>query len=112
MYKIQTEVKFDAAHKLPNYNGKCGNLHGHTWKVVIILEATQLDKNGFVVDFTKIKKVVNKFDHKYLNDYIENPTAENLAIYFAMEIKKEANSVKFVTVKVYESDVSFAEVTI
>ena len=53
--KIETVIKIDSAHKLPNYKGKCGNLHGHTWKIVVVIDAATLDEQDFVVDFTKIK---------------------------------------------------------
>jgi len=122
--KIQTEVKLDSAHRLPNYIGKCANLHGHTWKIVITVDAEVLDINEFAVDFVKVKEVMNKYDHTYLNNFIENPNAENLAYKFANEIKELGNQYmegtaspignrfNYVTVKVYESEVSFAEVTI
>ena len=86
--KIQTEIKIDSAHKLPNYKGKCSNLHGHTWKIVVAIETDTLDENDFVVDFTKVKAIVSELDHQNLNDYVENPTAENLAYYFANKIRE------------------------
>jgi len=122
--KIHTEIKIDAAHKLPNYVGKCHNLHGHTWKIVVEIDADELDKNEFVVDFTKVKEVVNQLDHAYINDFVENPTAENIAVYLANQIKKLGdvweestpdkivNRFNSVTIKVYEAAESFAEVTI
>jgi 6-pyruvoyltetrahydropterin/6-carboxytetrahydropterin synthase len=136
--KIQTELKMDSAHKLPNYKGKCGYLHGHTWKIVVSVDADILDENEFVVDFNKIKEAVMQYDHDYLNEPqrgqepITNPTAENMSIFFAQKIKeigrvypnckegctcgkcviKEYNRFNSVTIKVYESDVSFAETTI
>ncbi|MCX7950477.1 MAG: 6-carboxytetrahydropterin synthase QueD [Clostridiales bacterium] len=79
------EFEFDAAHNLIHYHGKCERLHGHTYKLVVKLEGT-LDHEGMVYDFVELKKVVkerviDKFDHAYLNDIIEQPTAENIAIY-------------------------------
>lgn len=79
------EFEFDAAHNLIHYHGKCEKLHGHTYKLVVKLEGT-LDHEGMVYDFVELKKVVkerviDKFDHAYLNDIIEQPTAENIAIY-------------------------------
>jgi 6-pyruvoyltetrahydropterin/6-carboxytetrahydropterin synthase len=46
----------------------------------------QLDENGMVIDFTKIKKVVNRLDHCSLNTIIPQPTAENIAKYLVEEI--------------------------
>lgn len=79
------EFEFDAAHNLIHYHGKCERLHGHTYKLVVKLEGT-LDHEGMIYDFVELKKVVkerviDKFDHAYLNDIIEQPTAENIAIY-------------------------------
>ena len=74
--------KFNSAHHLPDYDGPCRNLHGHTWKVVFLLEGT-VQKNGMVHDFKELKKLLDEQlpDHQYLNDLLDNPTAENLAPY-------------------------------
>ncbi|SHF29153.1 6-carboxytetrahydropterin synthase QueD [Caloramator proteoclasticus] len=79
------EFEFDAAHNLIHYHGKCERLHGHTYKLVVKLEG-EPDSEGMVFDFVQLKKIVkeriiDKFDHAYLNDIIEQPTAENMAIY-------------------------------
>jgi 6-pyruvoyltetrahydropterin/6-carboxytetrahydropterin synthase len=74
--------KFSSAHHLPQYDGPCRNLHGHTWKVVFLLEGP-VKENGMVYDFKILKKLLDEQlpDHQYLNDFVENPTAENLAVY-------------------------------
>jgi 6-pyruvoyltetrahydropterin/6-carboxytetrahydropterin synthase len=77
------QVKFDAAHHLPNYEGKCRNLHGHTWKVDVVISGLT-NQNGFVIDFTILKRelaiLIDKhFDHKNLNETFANPTCENIA---------------------------------
>ncbi|MCX7695911.1 MAG: 6-carboxytetrahydropterin synthase QueD [Caloramator sp.] len=79
------EFEFDAAHNLIHYHGKCERLHGHTYKLVVKLEG-EPDSEGMVFDFVELKKIVkerviDKFDHAYLNEIIEQPTAENIAIY-------------------------------
>jgi len=81
--------KFSSAHRLPQYDGPCHNLHGHTWKVVFVLEGT-VQKNGMVYDFKALKKLLDEQlpDHQYLNDLLENPTAENLAPYLFEKISK------------------------
>ena len=76
---------FDAAHKVVDYNGKCENLHGHTYFLKVTIGG-ELKKNGMVLDFTVLKKETNNLiktylDHKYLNDLFENPTTENIAIF-------------------------------
>lgn len=79
------EFEFDAAHKLVHYKGKCERLHGHTYKLVVKLEGTK-DKEDMIFDFVELKHLVNEkilyeFDHGYLNDFIEQPSAENIAEY-------------------------------
>lgn len=79
------EFEFDAAHNLVHYHGKCENLHGHTYKLVVKLEG-QPDEEGMVFDFVQLKELVNEkiideFDHAYLNNIIPQPTAENIAVY-------------------------------
>lgn len=83
---LKKEIEIDSAHFLRCYQGKCSNLHGHRWKVVVEIESDQLDETGMVIDFTKIKSEIMKFDHQNINgiepfDKI-NPTAENMAKYF------------------------------
>jgi 6-pyruvoyltetrahydropterin/6-carboxytetrahydropterin synthase len=75
--------EFDAAHQLPNYDGKCANLHGHRWKLEVTIEGEPDTKSGMIVDFKDLKKIVNDqvievLDHHCLNDLIENPTAEEI----------------------------------
>lgn len=79
------EFEFDAAHNLIHYHGKCEKLHGHTYKLVVKLSGTP-DKEGMIFDFVELKRivkeqVVNLFDHAYLNDLLEQPTAENIALF-------------------------------
>jgi len=84
MYRLTVIRHFDAAHYLENYDGKCANLHGHTWQVEVVLSGDAL-QNGMLVDFTVVKRRLDALlpDHTSLNDrYDFNPTAENLAEYF------------------------------
>jgi len=68
MYTLTCESSFDAAHFLTNYNGKCANIHGHRWRVV--LSITGDTSNGMVVDFNIIKKDLKElcdyFDHSFI----------------------------------------------
>ena len=87
MYELHIETEFAAAHFLREYKGKCENLHGHNWKVEVHLRGEKLDRAGLLMDFhdakTIINGIINRFDHKYLNDTPEfetaNPTTENLS---------------------------------
>jgi len=74
---------FDASHFLPEYQGKCERVHGHTYRLEVEVEKN-VAADGMVMDFNKIKEavknaVVDKLDHTSLNDLLENPTAENIA---------------------------------
>ena len=74
MYGLKTEAHFDSAHFLTDYYGKCENLHGHQWKVVVYLRQAELQTEGtmkdMVVDFGVFKKAVralaDEFDHMFL----------------------------------------------
>ena len=92
-YYVKKHFKFDAAHKLERHKGKCKNLHGHTWKGWVSVWAEKLDGNHMVMDFAELKgtidSVIDKFDHKYLNDVIDcdQTTSEIMAEIIYHEIK-------------------------
>jgi len=80
---LRKEFTFDAAHNLVRYRGKCEVLHGHTYRIAVVLEGTP-DEEGMIMDFADLSKivkerVVSRLDHSYINDIIEQPTAENIA---------------------------------
>lgn len=114
MYSIKVEDNFSAAHNLRGYKGKCEELHGHNWKVELVVEKDELDKTGMVLDFKYLKNklyaVLEKLDHKYLNNlaYFKkvNPTSENIAKYIYDGLKPKILNLKSVTV--WESDNSSA----
>jgi 6-pyruvoyltetrahydropterin/6-carboxytetrahydropterin synthase len=113
MYQLFVEGHFDAAHYLPNYQGKCENLHGHRFKVVARLEAAGLDETGLAYDFTRLKQhlreTLARFDHTCLNDLSPfdkiGPSSENIAatIYDSLQAHFRDSSVKLVGVEVWES---------
>jgi len=113
MYQLFVEEHFDAAHYLPNYHGKCENLHGHRFKVIAHLEATRLDETGLTCDFAQIKQhlreILAKFDHSCLNDIAPfdkiGPSCENIAanIYDALQPRFTRAPVKLVSLEVWES---------
>ena len=88
---LRVRDKFQAAHYLKEYKGKCEKLHGHTFQVEVGVEVRELDKTGIGFDFVEIKKRMTEVlpDHSLLNEvYDFNPTAENLARQFFEEMKK------------------------
>jgi 6-pyruvoyltetrahydropterin/6-carboxytetrahydropterin synthase len=101
---LKVRDKFQAAHFLREYKGKCERIHGHTFQVEVQIEATELDRTGIGIDFAEIKVKLARIlpDHAHLNEVFEfNPSAENLARHFFLELKKDFR-VKEVTV--WESD--------
>jgi 6-pyruvoyl-tetrahydropterin synthase len=60
MYLLTIHTKFAAAHHLINYEGPCENLHGHNWKVEVVVSARQLDKAGMGIDFKVLKRKTKK----------------------------------------------------
>jgi 6-pyruvoyltetrahydropterin/6-carboxytetrahydropterin synthase len=69
----------DCAHFLPGHD-KCGSLHGHTYKIEVVIEGEK--KSGMLMDFAILKKNIKEglsyFDHKTLNDLLEYPSVENI----------------------------------
>jgi 6-pyruvoyltetrahydropterin/6-carboxytetrahydropterin synthase len=112
MYQVSVEGHFDAAHYLRDYGGKCENLHGHRFKVVVSLKATKLNKIGLAYDFVELKRhlgeVLVRFDHTSLNDVPPfdeiNPSSENIAVTVYEQLKgRFSGGVTLSRVDVWES---------
>lgn len=119
MYRIGVWDHFSSAHYLRNYEGKCEHLHGHNWKVEVVLEGYKLDKSGMLIDFgilkRHLKEILSVLDHKCLNDDVDffkniSPSSEHIATFIFTELEKRLseNDVKVYEVKVFESENSFA----
>ena len=97
MYEITVLSHFSGAHRLRYLHGKCEELHGHNWKIEVVLSSDRLNKEGVVIDFQilkqKLEKVLKPLDHTYLNDlpYFsgEEPSSENIAKYIFDMLKKD-----------------------
>ena len=138
--KITKQFSFEMAHALRNYDGLCRNIHGHSYKMDITLAGQPLHddfspKNGMVMDFGDLKKLVNEevislLDHALvLNDKTDaqlidvlkqnyekivtvdfQPTTENLLNFIADKIQSRLpNEVKLSCVRLRETDTSYAE---
>ena len=110
--KIIKKFSFDSAHYLPNYKGKCKQLHGHTYHLEVIIEGEINSDTGMIMDFAKLKyivnsKAINALDHKLLNDIMEIPTAENIVTWIKNQIVKDIPGI--VTLKLWETDDSYVE---
>lgn len=113
------EFDFAAAHQLPDYSGKCARLHGHTYKLQVGVGGPVDPKTGMVVDFGRLKNVVNlllerKLDHYDLGQLLDNPTAENTALYIMdwllVQWDEYAIMGKPVVIRLWESPRCFVEV--
>ena len=90
MYYVKKRMEVAMAHQLSlPYESRCTRLHGHNAVVTVYCCAQQLNESGMVVDFKKIKSVVDgMLDHRVANDVVDfNPTAENLAKYICDSIE-------------------------
>jgi len=81
--RVTCTFTFEAAHRLAWHPGRCRNLHGHSYRLDVSVEGP-LDGNGVVLDFDTLQEVVRAqvvdvWDHRDLNEVLDNPTAELLA---------------------------------
>lgn len=107
---VHIKHSISAAHYLPNYDGSCSKMHGHTWKIEVWITGRRRI-GGMVVDFRKVKDLLDRYDHTTLNTLVANPTAENLAVTLQDEIRDAAGTnVSRVKVRVWESEDTYAEV--
>ncbi len=114
MYELTVRSAFEAAHFIRGYDGKCARLHGHNWTVEAVVRGRELDELGMLVDFKILKaelnKVLDDFDHSFLNESEtfkqDNPTAENLARKIFDKLSASeifSGSIKLHAIKVCES---------
>ena len=136
--RITKEFRFEGAHALKGYDGKCRHIHGHSYALFVTVtgepqEENDNPKTGMVMDFGELKKVVNEkiisgFDHalilrqdaplaEELVNVYENvivvgfqPTCENLAIHFASLLKESLpKGCELFGIKLYETPTSYVE---
>jgi 6-pyruvoyltetrahydropterin/6-carboxytetrahydropterin synthase len=87
--QIRKTFRFEAAHVLPHHPGKCARPHGHSYRVEVALAGplqASGPAQGMVLDFDDLAAVVEpyvieKLDHRSLNELMENPTAEHIAVW-------------------------------
>ncbi|MGD8531477.1 MAG: 6-carboxytetrahydropterin synthase QueD [Syntrophobacterales bacterium] len=100
MYELKIVTDFSAAHNLRNFRGKCEALHGHNWKVEVVVSGTNLDDSGVVLDFAEVKAatrdVMSEIDHCYLNELpffkSHNPSSENIARFIFERLQDKLNN--------------------
>jgi len=84
--RVKVAFDFEAAHRLPRHPGKCRELHGHSYHLVVSVDRPVEAESGMAIDFSDLKRivraqVVDRLDHTYVNDTIDNPTAEVMAVW-------------------------------
>lgn len=98
----------DCAHYLPGHV-KCGQLHGHTYTVEVVIEGE--NKGGMLVDFADLKAqaraVFAQYDHRNWNDVLDYPSVENICALLHAKLK-ERIAFPF-TIKVFEGHGKWAE---
>lgn len=139
--RVTKEFNFETGHALYGYDGLCKNVHGHSYKLSVTVKGapiadTKHVKNGMVIDFSDLKKIVREeivlpFDHatvlntstphKEIADEMEKrghkvlrvsyqPTSEMMVIDFAHKIKARLpQNIQLVRIKLRETETSFAE---
>jgi len=116
---LRVRSEFSASHQLRHYAGKCEALHGHNFQVEVEVWGEQLEpQTGILIDFKVLKKhlqtVLDKLDHKHLNDLDEfkekNPSSELLAKFIFRHMKSllPSDKVKLSYVMVAEKTSSMA----
>ncbi|MDC2866097.1 MULTISPECIES: 6-carboxytetrahydropterin synthase QueD [unclassified Bacillus (in: firmicutes)] len=122
---VSKEFTFDAAHHLHCYEGKCKNLHGHTYKVIFGISG-YVNEIGIAIDFGDIKEIWKNeieiyLDHRYLNETLPamNTTAENMVVWIFEKMEEaltkgdrqnEYKGARVEFVRLFETPTSYAEV--
>ncbi|MCX7597484.1 MAG: 6-carboxytetrahydropterin synthase QueD [Armatimonadetes bacterium] len=89
MFEVGIRDEFAAAHAIRDYNGPCERIHGHNYRVEVVVAARETDARGIVVDFRDLKALVRsiteELDHRLLNELPafdnKSPTSETIALY-------------------------------
>lgn len=83
---VTCRLQFEAAHRLPGYEGPCRQPHGHSYKLHVSVRAAVDAASGMAIDFHQLETIVRErlcedLDHRDLNEFLDNPTAENIAVW-------------------------------
>lgn len=120
VYRVCKEWTFEAAHQLPLHDGKCRELHGHSYRVRVTASGQRListgPKTGMVIDFGDLSAVWKEhleplLDHRFLNDTLPVPvtTAEHIAGWILIRFREQLDTGLDLTVRVWETPSCWAE---
>lgn len=126
---IRKEFTFEASHVLPNHDGKCSRLHGHSYKIEVFCSGeihdgeARPEKEGMVYDFGDLSSFVEHsilalLDHRHLNDFLpfeegreyHPPSAENIARWIMDQMHLSSSGPPVSRVRVWEGYKAYAEV--
>ncbi len=104
---LRVEFQFNAAHRLPFYEGPCFHTHGHNYKLLVFSEGPVDPATGLSIDFVRVKELVRThvldcIDHNDLNLVLENPTAENVVVWMWGRLQPHLDGLK--EMQLYETD--------
>lgn len=109
---VSKEFKFEAAHILQRHPGKCSRLHGHSWRLRVEVEGPIQSDSQFVLDYAMlshiVEPIVERFDHRFLNAFIKYPSAENIAIHVAHELRPQLAGMDRIVIAVSETEKTWA----
>ncbi|MFN0063520.1 MAG: 6-carboxytetrahydropterin synthase QueD [Myxococcaceae bacterium] len=96
---LSVDFHFCSAHALPFYDGPCKRMHGHNYRLQVTLAGPINPKDGMVRDFEEVRRKVwdaalAQCDHYTLNDFMPNPTAENLIVWIWERVQKQLPQLK------------------
>jgi len=110
---VTRSFTFEAAHQLPWHPGKCRGLHGHGYRLDVTVEGP-IGPHGIVIDFADVaemveREVIARYDHAYLNDLMDNPTAELIAHDICKTL--DAVGLPVARIRLWETDDCMVEIT-
>lgn len=112
---VTKRFEFCYGHQLPYHDGRCQNRHGHNAVLEIEVEGPVISegpKVGMIIDFGDLKKIVQEdvikeLDHQWLNDFFDNPTAENIVVWIYDLLKGRLPELR--RIRLYETPDSYCE---
>ena len=118
MFTLYVRDSFAAAHRLEDYHGKCEELHGHNFKVEVLVQGDAVGEGGMLLDFAilkgRLKEVLDELDHKYINEipfFKERASSSEylaLYIYDRLKVLLGSEAVILREVRVWESENAYA----
>ncbi len=110
--RVTRSFSFEAAHQLPWHPGKCRRLHGHNYRLEVTVEGP-VGEQGVVMDFDDLsavvrRELVDRYDHRYLNELLDNPTAEVIAAEAWKRL--EAAGLRLARLRLWETPESSVEI--